>query len=240
MNSVKFLQVLALLAGVTGCVSSTSPQKIQPVDETESFGTVRTNGDGLSERDFVRIAARVEVIAEAECLEALARRNCDFLIIIDDRAHQPSNAFQFITENSRPVLAVTVSLLDEVQNDDELAFVIGHEAAHHVAGHIDQQMAMANQGALLGSFTAAILGADAEAIQTARDIGAFVGSRQFSKQHELEADQLGAVIALKAGFDPEKGVTYFTRIPDPGEEFLGSHPSNADRIEAVQSAVSGV
>ncbi|MEY8096039.1 M48 family metalloprotease [Falsihalocynthiibacter sp. S25ZX9] len=236
---MKVLRGLALLAGVAGCVSTTASQNVQPIERVEHFGTIHTNGKGMSEQDFLRVAGRIEIVAESFCHEARTRGNCDFLIVMDDRAHQPSNAYQFLSENGRPVLAVTISLLDEVQNDDELAFVIGHEAAHHVAGHLEQQMAMASQGAMLGSFTATILGADPEAIETARDIGAFVGSRQFSKQHELEADQLGALIALEAGFDPEIGVAYFTRIPDPGEEFLGSHPSNADRIETVRSAVYG-
>lgn len=236
---MKVLQALAILASVSGCVSATAPRPVEPVERAENLGTVKTNGNGLSESDFIRVAARIEYVAEAFCQEAAGKKNCDFLIVMDDRAHQPSNAYQFLTENRRPVLAVTISLLDEVQNDDELAFVIGHEAAHHVAGHLAQQTALADQGALLGGFTATILGADAEAIEAARDIGAFVGSRQFSKQHELEADQLGALIALTAGFNPEEGVAYFTRIPDPGEEFLGSHPSNQDRIEAVQSAISG-
>lgn len=237
--SVNVLRVLGLLACVSGCASTPASQNVQRVERVESFDTIQTNGKGLSEQDFVRVAERIEIVAESLCREVRARGNCDFLIVMDDRAHQPANAYQFLSENSRPVLAITISLLDEVRNDDELAFVIGHEAAHHVAGHLEQQMEMANQGALLGTFTATILGADPEAIETARDIGAFVGSRQFSKQHELEADELGALIALDAGFDPEVGVAYFTRIPDPGEEFLGSHPSNADRIETVRSAAYG-
>lgn len=236
---MKFLWALALLASVSACVSTSAPKAIAPVERPRAEGTVRTNGEGLSEADFIRIAARVELVAEELCVEVGGQASCDFLIVMDDRVNQPSNAYQFISRDRQPVLAVTIPLLNEVQNDDELAFVIGHEAAHHVAGHLDQQSVSAQQGAILGGFTAAILGADAEAIEAARDIGAFMGTRQFSKQHEIEADQIGAIIALNAGFNPERGVAYFTRIPDPGENFLGSHPSNSDRIEAVQSAVAG-
>lgn len=239
---MKLLWALAILASVSGCGTMTTPtpKVVAPVPRPPMEGTIRTNGDGLSEADFIRVAARVEIIAEDMCREAEGSRSCDFLIVMDDREHQPSNAYQFISKGGQPVLAVTIPLLNEVRNDDELAFVIGHEAAHHVAGHLEQQSVYAQQGAILGGFTAAILGADAESIEAARDIGAFMGTRQFSKQHEIEADQLGAIIALRAGFDPQVGVAYFTRIPDPGEKFLGSHPSNSDRIEAVKSAISGV
>jgi predicted Zn-dependent protease len=162
---------------------------------------------------------------------------CDFLIVMDDRADQPANAYQFLSDEGRPILAVTIPLLDEVRNDDELALVLGHEAAHHIAGHLDQQWEKAYQGALLGGFTAAVLGANQETIDKARDLGAFVGMRQFSKEHEIEADQLGTRIALMAGYDPIAGVAYFSRIPDPGDRFLGSHPPNKDRILAVRAVV---
>lgn len=235
---MKWIQVVAILASVSGCVAPRvpEPQVIEPVNEADS---VQTSGNGLREADFIRVVRRIGPYAQKLCLEAASHKSCDFLIVMDDRPHQPANAFQFLTAERRPVIAVTIPLLDEVQNDDELAFVIGHEAAHHIAGHLQQQSDTAYQGAMLGGFTAAILGADAEAIEAAQDIGAFVGSRQFSKSHEIEADQLGAQIAIMAGFDPELGVAYFTRIPDPGQKFLGSHPSNEERIKAVQESISG-
>ena len=34
----------------------------------------------------------------------------------------------------------------------------------------------------------------------------------------------------KAGFDAVRGAAYFTRIPDVGNRFFGTHPRNSDRI----------
>ena len=42
---------------------------------------------------------------------------------------------------------------------------------------------------------------------------------------------------MAAGYDPVRGAAYFTRIPDPGNKFLGTHPPNASRIETVRQAV---
>jgi len=77
-------------------------------------------------------------------------------------------------------------------------------------------------------------------VQNAADIGATVGARRFSQDHELQADALGTVIAYRAGFDPERGAQYFTRLPDPGETFLGTHPPNANRIQIVRDTMANL
>jgi predicted Zn-dependent protease len=59
----------------------------------------------------------------------------------------------------------------------------------------------------------------------------------YSKEFELEADALGAEIALIAGFDPLRGTGFFDRLPDPGDKFLGSHPPNRQRKALVAATV---
>lgn len=56
----------------------------------------------------------------------------------------------------------------------------------------------------------------------------------------LEADGLGTEIAIRAGYDPVHGAEFFTRLPDPGDTFLGSHPPNAQRIAAVRRAAESI
>ena len=57
---------------------------------------------------------------------------------------------------------------------------------------------------------------------------------------ELEADALGTIIAHEAGFDPLRGAAFFERIPDPGNQFLGTHPPNAARIETVRRVAASL
>jgi predicted Zn-dependent protease len=116
---------------------------------------------------------------------------------------------------------------------------MGHETAHHILGHIPMTQENATTGALVAGVLAAIGGADEATIRSAQDIGATVGARRFSKDFELQADALGARIALEAGFDPLAGAAFFTRLPDPGDRFLGSHPPNAERLAVVRRAVAG-
>jgi Zn-dependent protease with chaperone function len=188
--------------------------------------------------NFVTAVERVEPIAEAVCRETTSGVPCDFTIVIDDRADQPANAFQSLDRNGRPILGFTLRLIADARNVDEIAFVLGHEAAHHIAGHIPQQKQGAQQGALLAGVLVAIGGGGQDAVEKAAQIGANVGARRFSKDFELEADALGALIARRAGFDALRGAAYFTRIPEPGNQFLGTHPPNAQRLATVRRVLA--
>lgn len=203
-------------------------------------GPTTINSSSQAARAFAQVTARVEPIAERECRSRTSGVNCDFRIVIDDRAGQQSNAYQFLDKNNRPVIAFTLKLIDEARNADELAFVMGHEAAHHIGGHIARQQKNAIAGAVIFAGLATLTGASAAGVDEATKLGAQVGARSYSKDFELEADALGTVITHRAGFSPLKGAAFFTRIPDPGDRFLGTHPPNASRIQTVRNTVAGL
>lgn len=187
---------------------------------------------------FHRVATQVEPVAEAMCRDEGQASNCDFRIVIDDRPNQPPNAFQTLDSFGRPILAFSVALISDARNADELAFVIGHEAAHHIAGHIPAARQTALQGAILAGILAQASGADRAGIEAAQRTGATVAARSYSKDFELQADALGAEIAFHAGFDPLRGAAFFDRLPDPGDQFLGTHPANAERKATVARVVA--
>ena len=131
-------------------------------------------------------------------------------------------------------------ILAATRNEDELAFVMSHEAAHHIAGHIPRQQQNATTGAIVLGGLASLMGANSGAVDAAVDLGATVGARTYSKNFELEADAIGTVIAKESGFNPVLGAEFFTQIPDPGNTFLGTHPPNAERIEMVKCVNAGL
>ena len=177
-------------------------------------------------------------MAEQLCRARTRQMNCDFRIVVDSRRGRGVNAFQTLDRDGRPIIGFTVPLIAEARNRDELAFVMSHEAAHHILGHIGQQQQNAALGGFLaGSLAEALGAADVEGAQR---LGASVAARRYSKEFELEADALGTEIAAAAGFDPLKGAAFFFRIPDPGDRFLGTHPPNADRIRTVQRVAAGL
>ncbi|MDP3341121.1 M48 family metallopeptidase [Frigidibacter sp.] len=189
-------------------------------------------------QNFVAVVNRMEPVILSECLKRARGANCDYQIVVDDRPGQSPNAFQTLDEAGRPVIAFNLPLIAEVRNVDELAFVMGHEAAHHIAGHIPRQQQTASTGAILLGGLAAAYGYDEATVRSAQNIGAGIAGRAYAKNYELEADQLGTVIAWNAGFDPERGAMFFTRLPDPGDRFMGSHPPNAARVEIVRRTIA--
>jgi len=182
---------------------------------------------------FVAVVARVEPVAERECRSDAPALRCDFKIVIDDRRRQPANAFQSEGPRGRPVITFTLALIEDARNVDELAFIIGHEAAHHIKRHLAIQHQNAVAGAEILGAIAAAHGDDPQHQQSAQRLGAFLGAAAFSKEMELQADALGTIIAAHAGYDPVRGAQYFNRLPDPGDAFLDSHPPNAERLQVV-------
>lgn len=189
---------------------------------------------------FVAVVARVEPVAESLCRAHARAAACDFTIAVDDRPGQPANAFQTLDRRGRPYIVFTTALIAEARNADELAFVMGHEAAHHIAGHIPRRADQALEGAMLAGVLATVAGASPDEVETAQAIGADLAARQYSKDFELEADALGTEIAWLAGFDPVAGAAFFARLPDPGDKFLGSHPPNAQRRAVVASTLAAL
>lgn len=215
---------------VTGTASGAGPavQRVGPLAASDAS------------RSFAQVVRTVEPVAERECRARTRNTSCDFLIVVDDRPDQPANAFQTLDESGRPIIAFTVQLIRDARNRDELAFVLGHEAAHHIAGHIARAQQNAVAGAVIAGSLAVLLGGGPEAVDVAQRQGAQVGARTYSKSFELEADALGTVITARAGFDPVRGAEFFTRIPDPGDRFLGTHPPNAQRIATVKRVAAGL
>jgi predicted Zn-dependent protease len=219
-----------LVALLSACVPVTeAPQTPRPTAELPSPAV---------QRRFVQVVNRIEPIAEQLCRETTRGVNCDIQIVIDNRPGLPPNAFQTLDEQGRPIVGFTLALIADARNADELAFVMGHEAAHHIAGHIPRQEQSAMAGAMMGAVLASMSGADEAGIAQARDAGAVLAVRNYSKDFELEADALGARIAWAAGYDPVRGAQFFNRLPDPGDRFLGSDPPNAQRIALVQQTVA--
>jgi predicted Zn-dependent protease len=129
-------------------------------------------------------------------------------------------------------IAIGAGLIHELKpTDDELAFVIGHEMAHAIRGHGQQQ---AGRNMLLGFgavFIGALLG------RRASDWAGFLGHLaclRMSRTDEKEADLIGMRIAADAGFDPHAAVTFLQRAArsETGTplDWLSSHPLRRQRL----------
>ena len=229
----------ALVAAVTLSACDVTPVVPLPAP-TQAVDSGPVLSAAATARSFAQVVRTVEPVAERECRTRTTGLNCDFNIVVDDRPGQPANAFQTLDKQGRPVVAFTLALIADARNEDELAFVLGHETAHHIAGHIGRQQQNAVAGAVIFAGLATLSGGDTTAVETAQRLGAQVGARTYSKNFELEADALGTIITARAGYQPLRGAQFFARIPDPGDRFLGTHPPNASRLEVVRKTAAGL
>ncbi len=231
---MKKMILLGTVLALAACEPASAPETTSP-SGPKPVTTATKAPPKVSARqaqaNFTSVVRQVEPVAERECRARAPSLNCDFKIVVERDPRLPPNAYQTLDRAGRPILGFTLALIQDARNRDEIAFVMGHEAAHHIERHLEQQRQSAIGGAILGGIVAAGLGLD---VNTGQQLGGSVGARAYSKENELEADALGTVIAKRAGFDPLKGAQFFNRIPDPGDRFLGTHPPNASRIETVR------
>lgn len=238
-------RILPLLLLLAGCAAA--PQA--PVGGLPpAAGT--PPGPARTVADFAMVADRVEPAAEQVCHEqhpGAVGPGCDFVILLDTDPRMPPNAFQTVGRDGRPEIIFGAALLGQLTNDDEIAFVLSHEASHQIAGHIAKERAQSILGALVfGRIAAGMQGPEGQGpseadIRQAMDIGAYVGSRAYSKTYELEADRLGAYVAARAGFDPQAGAQVFTSPAlSGGGALLSTHPGSAERIAAITAIAAEI
>ncbi|MGR3711668.1 MAG: M48 family metallopeptidase [Shimia sp.] len=238
LSGLKPVGLIAALA-LTGCVSTTSAPQPDAKPQTTSRAATPAISLSQAKAKLAPITARMEGVAERECRARTAKgTNCDYKISVDERPNLPSNAYQTLDKNGRPLIVFTPKLIGETRNANELAFVMGHEAAHHIKGHIGKTQNNAALGAILLGVAAVAAGVEGGIVDMAVNTGAEIGARAYSKNFELEADALGTVIADRSGYDPVKGAEFFSRVPDPGDQFLGTHPPNAARMQIVRETAA--
>ncbi|PZX19615.1 peptidase M48-like protein [Palleronia aestuarii] len=238
----KWLAIVCLVAlGACNQVVVATPMAPQPVPTRAA--PVRPAPTAMPPsaraRTFISVVDRVMPIAQRECRARRPGVRCDYAVVVDDRPGLPANAFQTLAPDGQPIVGFTLALIADARNPDEMAFILSHEAAHHIEGHIDRGRVNAATGAVLAGAIVALGGADQTTVQRAQNFGAFYGSRRYSQDFELEADALATRLTRRAGYDPLRGVEFFFRAPDPGDRFLGSHPPNAARIATVRRVAAG-
>jgi predicted Zn-dependent protease len=139
-------------------------------------------------------------------------------------------------------VAFYTGIMPICQDDTGIAVVMGHEVAHAIANHARERMSqgMVANG-LLGGVQAAI-GQNPSLTQTiflqAIGYGGQVGMLKFSRDQELEADQLGLIFMAIAGYDPRDAPAFWERMNAQSTgarppEFLSTHPGPDRRIDEL-------
>jgi predicted Zn-dependent protease len=141
---------------------------------------------------------------------------------------------------------ITRGMLENINSEDELAGVLGHEVAHVTARHSAQQISR-SQLAQFGMVLGAVL-AGPEVLQQygqLAEIGIGLLFQRYSRAHETQADLLGTGYIARANFNPigaERMLMTLQRLdknPATGiERYFMSHPDPAKRVKDVRSKVA--
>ncbi len=138
---------------------------------------------------------------------------------------------------------VTKGLYDLLDNEAELAAVLGHEIGHVIRRH---HLDLLRKSSMLGAVSNVVgtrVAGDRPAIQGLIGNGAEIMARGLDKSAEYEADRLGMVFASRAGYDPfamfkvlEKIEAAATADNGPVALLYKTHPRPADRLDALADA----
>ncbi len=139
---------------------------------------------------------------------------------------------------------IHTGLLKAVDNEAQLAGVMGHEMAHVILRHGTNQASKANLIELPAALAAQMAGKGSMMGQLAQ-LGIGLGANsvllKFSRTDESQADLTGSHIMAEAGYDPMEMAHFFTKLSSPGKGFAGSvaqfmsdHPNPDNRERAIE------
>lgn len=129
-------------------------------------------------------------------------------------------------------------LIDLAGSDDEIASVLGHEAAHIVKQHSAKQISDAQfKNTLLSIATQG----KSDLIRIASSLALTVDQLKYSRGDEGESDEVGFRYLTQAGYDPDAMAGFFRRLEAKegrkggGPSWLRSHPVTSSRVRAAEA-----
>lgn len=175
-------------------------------------------------------------------------------------SHRPKMPFSFRAVNAVYAnayafpggsIAVTRGLLLSLNNEAELAGLLGHEVAHVAARHTASRMSKAMLLNLAVVLTGVIVSTkDEKAGMITAGLG-MIGSTlllaKYSREDERQADELGMEYMVKAGYAPSGMVGLMdhlrrlsNRQPDVIEKMFSSHPMSEERYQTAVKRMTTV
>lgn len=149
---------------------------------------------------------------------------------------------------------ITTGLMAYLNSEGELAGVLGHEIGHVTARHGVKQQSAGIAGAILIDILAKRAGTGSA--KSLNQLGTAL-IRGYGRDHELQADRLGAEYLARVGYQPQNMIDVVTvlkaqeefdkyqarkegRQPRAYHGVFASHPSNDKRLQQVIGAANSI
>ena len=140
---------------------------------------------------------------------------------------------------------MTRGILAYLNDEAQLAGVLGHEIGHVTARHAAQQYTRAT-GGQLGLIALGIFVPEARPFGQIAEAGLSLLFLKHSRDDELQADRLGVEYTAKTGWDPRAVPGFLNTLARIGEEtdragvpnWLATHPQPADRVDEARAAIA--
>jgi predicted Zn-dependent protease len=206
----------------------------------------------LSESDEIKLGKQTDAevrkeygVYEDQKLNAYLNDMCQRLAGL---SHRPNLPYRLEVVDASVVnafavpggyLYLTRGILAYLNNEAELAGVMGHELGHITARHSAQQYSRAQLAQVGLAVGGLFLG---DAVSGLAQVGVGMLFLSFSRDNERQADELGVEYASKAGYDGKELAAFFETLErmNPGSDRSGlpgwfsTHPSPEDRVVAVR------
>lgn len=140
---------------------------------------------------------------------------------------------------------VNLGLIQAVETESELAFVIGHEIGHIVGRHSMKRLTQVYGIEILKQV---ILDEDSSKLtKLITDVLAAGLLFRYSRDDERESDFYGVNNVYDIGISPEGGISFFEilqklqkREPTSLEKLISTHPVHSERIANVRNQIKGL
>lgn len=206
----------------------------------------------LSDSEEIQLGKQTDVqvrkqygVYEDHKLNAYLNDMCQRLAKVSHRPNLPYK-FEIVDASAVNAFAVpggyvyfTRGILAHLNNEAELAGVMGHEIGHITARHSAQQYSRA-QLAQFGLGVGGLFLPDL--VSGVAQLGVGMLFLRFSRDNERQADELAVEYASRAGYDAKELAAFFETLErmNPGSDRSGlpgwfsTHPSPEDRVVAVR------
>ncbi len=145
------------------------------------------------------------------------------------------------------MLQIWTGLLLRMDNEAQLAAVLGHEIGHYVGRHGVEQLRDAKSRSALGQFLGIALGAaGVGAAGSLAQLALVAGMFAYSRDHEREADRIGQELMFASGYPPIEAARVWEQLlaevkaetewsGDAGSRsiFFASHPDPEERSQTM-------